>query len=311
MRPSFPPLRQTRLLAGFFMALLLAGPAPAADKSPVQKACEAVGGRLKSVGVKTCLAANMSYSGFTSKRGVPLVYREFVPRSADRDAEPKRVLMIGGIHGDELTSVSITFQWMKELEKERQQPFRWRVIPSVNPDGLLSRPSTRTNANGIDLNRNFPTEDWEAQAQIYWLNRAHKDPRRYPGKKAASENETRWLLEQSKDFKPDAIVSVHAPYGVLDYDGPEKPPPPKQFGFLRLQPLGVYPGSLGNYGYSVGVPVITLELQSAGTMPNPAQTERIWDDMLSWLEKNLNKLAEVSRNEPMPRPSRPVGNRSD
>ena len=281
--------RRARLIAGFLISLSFA--APAAAQTAVARACDQIGARLKSVGVKTCLAAGLKASGISSKRGVPLVYRDFQPRSGGNSGEPpKRVLMIGGIHGDELTSVSITFQWMRKLEKEKEQPFHWRIIPSSNPDGLLNKPSSRTNGNGVDLNRNFPTEDWDSKAQAYWFKRAHKDPRRYPGKKASSEIETRWLLEQIESFKPDAIVSIHAPYGILDYDGPEDPPPPKQFGYLRLQPLGVYPGSLGNYGYSLGVPVITLELQSAGSMPNATQIQKIWTDMFAWLARNLNKF---------------------
>ena len=84
---------------------------------------------------------------------------------------------------------------------------------------------------------------------------------------------------------------------MLDYDGPDNPHPPQRFGYLRLQRLGVYPGSLGNYGYSFGIPVITLELPSAGNMPNPAETQKIWADMLSWLEKNLSQIAQASPDQ--------------
>src|SRR5690606_37420160 len=103
---------------------------------------------------------------------------------------------------------------------------------------------------------------------------------------SASEPETRWLLDQIQQFRPDAIIAVHAPYGVLDYDGPRTPP--DRFGFLHLQVLGVFPGSLGNYaGVGLGLPVITLELPHAGSMPNEQQSQQIWSDMLRWLDLNL------------------------
>lgn len=281
-----------RLLAGLFIGVsaTLSADARAAPKaSPMQRACEQIGARLQSVGVKNCLAAGLTASSVRSVRNVPLLYRDYIPASgaAAAGAEPaKRVMMIGGIHGDELSSVSITFKWMQKLEQERLQPFQWRVIPSANPDGLLIRPSMRTNASGVDLNRNFPTEDWEATALNYWKVKTKSDKRRYPGMKALSEPETRWLTEQIKEFRPDAIVSIHAPFGVLDYDGPREPP--QKFGYLRLQLLGTYPGSLGNYaGVSLKVPVITLELPHAGIMPTAMQTQRIWGDMLTWLEENL------------------------
>ena len=109
-----------------------------------------------------------------------------------------------------------------------------------------------------------------------------------------------------EEFKPDAIVSIHAPYGVLDYDGPDVPP--ERFGYLRLNQLGTYPGSLGNYaGIYLQLPVITLELPHAGLMPTAAQSQRIWSDMLSWLEKTSPGCAPCRcrrRAEPATRPQR-------
>ncbi|WP_241696243.1 M14 family murein peptide amidase A [Solimonas terrae] len=252
----------------------------------VSAACQALGERLGSVDVQTCLQSDLQITQAASVNGQPLLYRDYLPRS--RRVAPRRVLLLGGIHGDEFSAVSVVFQWMKRLQGERFQPFHWRVIPCANPDGLLGDPATRMNAHGVDLNRNFPTPDWKADAMQYWEQRTHRDPRRYPGPAALSEPETRWLLQQINDFHPDAIVSVHAPYGVLDYDGPDEPP--TRFGYLHLHQLGTYPGSLGNYaGVNLGLPVITLELPHAGIMPTPAQSQRVWGDMLSWLQANLPK----------------------
>jgi hypothetical protein len=41
----------------------------------------------------------------------------------------------------------------------------WRFIPVLNPDGLLAKPARRMNANGVDLNRNFPTPQWAKEAK--------------------------------------------------------------------------------------------------------------------------------------------------
>ncbi len=280
--------RRARLVAGLFVALAGLTDAIAADaSSPLATTCAKIGGRLKSVGAQTCLQSGLIVSHVSSVRGVPILYRDYHTRSEEQKA-PYRVMLIGGTHGDELSSVSMVFQWMQRLEKERFQPFEWRVVPCLNPDGLLSRPSTRVNANGVDLNRNFPTKDWDERAISYWKTKTHSDRRRYPGAHASSEPETRGLMDLINSFHPDAIVSIHAPYGVLDFDGPRNPP--QKFGYLRLQLLGTYPGSLGNYaGINLGFPVITLELPSAGIMPTPAQQQSIWGDMLEWLNKNLPK----------------------
>ena len=274
-----------RLTAGLFVCS--SGLAMAAPAVSMERACELLGAKLRSVNVAYCQQSGLKASSFTSVRGQPILYRDYTARTP-QGPKPYRVLLLGGIHGDELSAVSIVFDWMRRLDTEKFQQFEWRVMPCLNPDGLLVNPATRTNANGVDLNRNFPTLDWKSDALQYWKTKARKDPRRYPGPKALSEPESRGLMEMLKEFQPDVIVSVHAPYGVLDFDGPQKPP--QKFGYLSLQLLGTYPGSLGNFaGMNLSVPVITLELPSAGQMPPPQQAQRIWGDMLVWLEKNLPK----------------------
>lgn len=302
-RPSLKV--SARLLAGLFVVGCVgpAAAAPIASPASVQRGCELIGGRLQSVGTERCLHAGLQVANISSVNGNPILWRDFLPLS--QRATPRRVLLMGGIHGDELSSVSIVFQWMQRLGDEREQSFHWRVIPCLNPDGLLLRRPTRTNARGVDLNRNFPTPDWKSGAMAYWENRTKKDPRRYPGEGPLSEPETRLLVQMIEEFKPDAIVSIHAPYGVLDYDGPDVPP--ERFGYLRLNQLGTYPGSLGNYaGIYLQLPVITLELPHAGLMPTAAQSQRIWSDMLSWLEKNVPRqqpaLYERLQDQPWMRP---------
>ena len=263
--------------------------AAASPTARVDTACKLIGDRLRSLKRAGCRNAGLNASTEVTVRGQPILWRDFVP--AGRKS-PQRVLLVGGLHGDELSSMSIIFNWMShELAQENAQPFFWRVVPCLNPDGLGSRPSRRMNAHGVDLNRNFPTPDWNQRAMPYWVSVTHKDPRRYPGQQPQSEPETRWLVQEIERFQPDAIVQVHAPYGVLDYDGPHEPP--QNLGFLDLHLLGTYPGSLGNYaGVHLGLPVITLELPQAGKLPSQTQTDRLWLDLLSWLNQNLPPAAK-------------------
>ena len=101
-----------------------------------------------------------------------------------------------------------------------------------------------------------------------------------------SEPESRWVYDTIEKFKPDVIISVHAPFGVLDLDGPAKPP--KSFGRLWYNRVGVYPGSLGNYsGMHKNIPVVTIELPNALRMPPDAEVQRIWLDMQSWIRRNV------------------------
>ena len=199
------------------------------------------------------------------------------------------MLLIGGIHGDEYSSVSIVFKFMKKLEKHHSGLFHWKLVPVMNPDGLLQRKSQRMNVRGVDLNRNFPTPNWYKESHHYWVNKTRKNPRRYPGPAPLSEPESQWLAKEIAEFQPDVIVSIHAPYGILDFDGPSKRAP-ERFGELYLNLLGTYPGSLGNYaGVHKEIPVVTIELPYAGIMPSRGEIRHIWLDLVRWLINNAKE----------------------
>lgn len=250
------------------------------QKRSVIALCNEIGNKLGSVSVEDCLAQQLIFGGGYTVQSRPMVVRDF--HAAEKIEKPIRVLIMGGIHGDEYSSISILFKWMAMLEASSNRDFHWRFAPTVNPDGLLYGQAIRQNANGVDLNRNFPSKDWVDLAEEYWANITNRNPRRYPGSHPASEPEVQWVVGQIEEFKPDVIVSVHAPYHLLDYDGP--PEPPQQIGELHLHLLGVYPGSLGNYaGINLGIPVVTMELPSAGIMPPGEQISSMWDDLLAWL----------------------------
>ena len=196
-------------------------------------------------------------------------------------------MLVGGTHGDELAAISVVFKWMKTLEKHHSGLFHWHVSPLMNPDGALIKKQSRLNANGVDLNRNFTTAD-EGSALSYWETKTNRNKRRYPGNKPLSEPETQWLKNEIEQFKPDVIISVHAPYSLVDYDAPSRINAPKRIGYLHKNLMGTYPGSLGNYaGMHLGIPVITLELPHAGIMPSKQQISHLWTDLIRWLVKNV------------------------
>ena len=251
--------------------------------------CQRLSRRLPGVSSASCLSSNLLPTGVKSRNGFPILARDIGPvnsKTASKTAPPPRILLIGGIHGDELTAAAIVFQWLQWAQLPPAQAFHWKIAPVVNPDGLLAAKPSRVNARGVDLNRNFPTPNWQKDAPRYWAKATHSDPRRFPGTAPLSEPESRWVQAEIERFRPQLIVSVHAPFGVLDFDGPAKPP--QRFGRLIFSRVGVYPGSLGNYsGLHKNIPVITIELPNAGTMPSDAEVLRIWQDMLQWMQRNL------------------------
>jgi protein MpaA len=150
------------------------------------------------------------------------------------------------------------------------------ILLALNPDGLARQ--TRVNARGVDLNRNYPTQDWAElnQGEPY-----------YSGMSAASEPETKTMMTVLKLSQPRKIVSIHAPYKVINYDGPARPLAEAMSvhnGYPVVDSIGYdTPGSFGTYaGKELGIPTITLEL------PEDEPLEKVW-------KENRMALIEATR----------------
>lgn len=281
-------MRVFHLLLALIASGLLANPARAAGP------CADFYARLPNVSRALCDDALLQPSQARSVKGRVLYTRDLPVNNAQR-----RVLVVGAMHGDELSSASLALHWIKLAQAEQKQSqTHWLFIPALNPDGLLSRPARRVNANGVDLNRNFPTPDWEKETAVYWDQRVRKDPRRWPGKSSLSEPESQYLYDEIKRFRPHLIVSIHAPYGVLDFDGPVRAP--IRLGHLRLNQVGIFPGSLGNFGgVQNGMPVVTVELPHALKTPTDPEMQRMWLDLQGWMEKTITPTLTAGATPPV------------
>jgi murein peptide amidase A len=119
------------------------------------------------------------------------------------DPESSRVaLVVGVIHGDERAGFGITRK-LKRMAPDIEGAQIW-VVDNLNPDGTRAR--TRRNANGVDLNRNFPHR---------WRAGAPRSSGYYPGPKAASERETRAAMALIRSIRPDVSVWYHQPWGAV------------------------------------------------------------------------------------------------
>ena len=218
-----------------------------------------------------------------SHLGNPIVWYVFGNENVGHEnvsngKEINTTLIMCGVHGDEITPVKFCFDLLHDLKKNPSLFENQLVIiaPLVAPDSFLRGKPTRTNARGIDVNRNFPTSDWEAKAQKLWASRYGKDKRRYPGKHALSEQETIFQVNLINRYNPQKVVSVHAPLTLLDYDGPsfsqDKGLVAKELliqmsdaaGKYKISNYPFFPGSLGNWaGNERKIPTITLELPNS------------------------------------------------
>jgi len=176
---------------------------------------------------------------YRTAEGRPLPYYLFDPSLSpicDPTAGPPMatVLFIGGVHPDEVSPLYSS----------------WRAFD-------LEGRTTRPNAAGVDLNRDFRSDN--------------------------PQPETRFVRELIAAYRPTHVVSLHAPYGWLDYDGPgaRGGASPQQvaapvrgwLGRIRARAPGLrvesgfrtYPGSLGEYaGERLGIHTLTFEYSSKG-----------------------------------------------
>ena len=167
-----------------------------------------------------------------------------------------QVLVIGVVHGDEYQGEKLIYKYMEENDKGGIL-----FIPCLNPDGRDL--NTRTNSNGVDINRNFPTKNWElTECDSY-----------FGGEKPASEIETRFLVDIIEKYKPKSIITLHTPYKIVNYDGPAKDLAEMISGIINypVEPSIGYPtpGSFGTYaGVERNIPTITLEMDEEETIEN-------------------------------------------
>ena len=178
------------------------------------------------------------------------------------EAYKSTVLVIGVFHGDEPSGEYLINRYLQDRKETKN---RLLFIPCLNPDGKAKQ--TRTNSNGVDLNRNFPTQNWE---------KTTKESDYYGGETPASEQETQFLVYVIDKYKPDLIVTLHEPYKIVNYDGPAKEIAEKFSqitGYKTKESIGYpTPGSFGTYcGIERNIPTITLEL------PEKEDKELLWN----------------------------------
>jgi len=132
--------------------------------------------------------------------------------TARRLGNGERVLMlVGGIHGGwEENTVMLLNQLIAHFESNPQAilpGISLVIVPAANPDGLvLGRTEAgRFNANGVDLNRNWPC-DWSAQA--FWRNQTVN-----AGAQPFSEPETRALSAFIQSLMPATVLFYHSAAG--------------------------------------------------------------------------------------------------
>lgn len=111
-----------------------------------------------------------------------------------------RILVLGSIYGNEPESIELLESIVSQANSYAQSPsYSFLMIKTPNPDGLAEH--IRTNHNGVDLNRNFPSTWFTA------------NPNRLTGPFPASEIETKNMLRILKEFQPHRVLHIRSSIG--------------------------------------------------------------------------------------------------
>lgn len=182
----------------------------------------------------------------------------------------RTVVFTGAIHGSEGSTRALMLRWIDELElNARNIPGDKTVvvIPVINPDGIAA--GSRTNANNVDLNRNFATGDWVSD-----ITTTSNTP--FPGgggKTALSEPESRAIANFIGSTRPLLVLSYHS-IGALLAANQAGDSGARAATYASLSGYRNTTGSSGTFEYGIsgtaddyyaeayGVPSVLIELGS-------------------------------------------------
>ncbi len=180
----------------------------------------------------------------------------------------EHVLIFAGFHGNEPTGCELAESLLACLRSEPAlcDGRQVAIAPVINPDGLARR--TRTNANQVDINRNFAASNW-SPSRTRPANRG-----RAPG----SEPETQAVMVAVQLIEPARILSIHSierGRQCNNYDGPAAAlaqAMSARNGYPARATIGYEtPGSFGTWaGVDRKIPTVTLEL------PRDASAAECW-----------------------------------
>jgi hypothetical protein len=140
-----------------------------------------------------------------SKQGRPIEAFYFPGKSE------KRALIIGGMHGSELSSIAIARSLVAQLQQDSSNYYSVLVLPVLFPDNAavaMQNPSLIGSPNNVG--RYTSSQMPDPNRQMPPLGKAFNvsNPLDFAGRTIERENQL--LLQVIQTFKPDRILNIHA-----------------------------------------------------------------------------------------------------
>lgn len=199
----------------------------------------------------------MQSSWTTSAGGRPIALYHSPDGQRWQDLQ-RPIVLIGGVHGDEPEGVALAeaiLAWLTDpLRTAGEVRAPWVVIPCLNPDGYQRR--SRTNDNGVDLNRNYPASNWSPQCENLRYN---------PGNQPGSEPEIQAMVQLISQTRPRLLIHCHSWDPCIVCTGSPGLKDAQRLsqcsGYKIVDSIGYpTPGSLSQYGWGDNeIPVICIE----------------------------------------------------
>ena len=222
-------------------------------------------------------------------------------------AEPE-VLMSSTMHGDEVTGMFLTYELAQYLVENYNQPgyedvtylvdnFEITLIPDYNPDGTAL--DQRYNADGVDLNRNFPSPVGPTGQAIeninfmnFLLDKHYVASVNYHGGALVVNypyDHTYTLAPDNDAFIQHSLVYSSTNLPMYNGSFPQ--------GITNGADWYVIDGGLQDYHYwNYGSMAVTIEVSNT-KWPAESALDGFWDDnlvsMLNWIKAAENGVSGI------------------
>ncbi|HUC82144.1 MAG TPA: hypothetical protein VMR70_14670, partial [Flavisolibacter sp.] len=126
----------------------------------------------------------------------------------------KKALVIGGVHGSELSSVEVAKQLLAQLSKGEKPYYSVVIVPSLFPDNAATAEGSKVDRVAHNVGRYSEPDAIDPNRQLPSLGKPFLPDNAVDAYGREIETENQLLLQLIQALEPDRIVNLHA---IKDY----------------------------------------------------------------------------------------------